>query len=946
MLTLLSTQFADPPAAYRPMMFWVWNGAVTPELIDADIADMKAKGCGGFFIHPMGEKFRLKDFIEGISPPYLSDEYFELVRHAVDKAAEAGMYAWLYDEGGWPSGTAQGHVVDGHPELAGKVLSVVAAADPAASPPEGTVVTIVLTQGQAPAVVPDAASAAAADSSVLHFVQRTGGYPVDMMDPAAVRRFIEVTHERYREYVGEHFGKTVPGMFTDEPRVGGRVGSGEIPWTPRMLEAFESEHGFDLRPWLPLLFSEQALGLRVGEHYSPGNLMAVRCAFFDTWTRLHREAYWDQLNAWCRENGLLHIGHVGGEDNLPDHIRGGFGEFFRTAGTLDVPGVDAIWRQLWHGQANRHYPVLAASAAHQKAPDASDREWPASGLAATESFGVYGLGLNFEGMKWVTDYQFVRGVNLLGPMARSMFTDNGRLYRTMDHMGPGNPLWEHYGAFADYVGRLSAACRAGERAATIAVYYPIESLWAGEAGETPGSFETICALLEDQQIQYDVIGGDAVLASTIEEEALVTPGAAYDTVIMPEVRALRGSVARRLVELRQAGGRLVFIGGGPEWIIDGSESRPGEEAMPELLEGAFPVELPKEQDRLMAAFGGSPGYAHVSRLDGFSSAYMAGPWLDRFAGHRLIPGAALVVPEDNLGPFALLLGLTAVRVRLSLTEPVEGIRLLTRALDRTTIHLLVNEGDEDAECELGLAADEPLRLETWDPDTGERAVLAYHDDVAEGTTVNIALAPFGSVVIVAVPPELLEEPAAPETAALTSSFTAGPAALPEAVSGWEIRHGAVVPRQQLPAPARPAGELESGRWEQAEGWEDFSGTVAYRARFEAPAEWRQRRVAVELRDVHHAAEVWVNGQHAGHCLWRPYLLDIAHLLYEGENEVVVQVTNTLANQALKADAMDEAKSRGWWNTYCDRAEPMMRESLPSGMEPMVLIWLSGDEDPL
>jgi len=73
----------------------------------------------------------------------------------------------------------------------------------------------------------------------------------------------------------------------------------------------------------------------------------VRCAFFDTWTRLHREAYWDQLNAWCREHSLLHVGHVGGEDNLPDHLAGGFGEFFRTAGTLDVPGVDAIWRQLW-----------------------------------------------------------------------------------------------------------------------------------------------------------------------------------------------------------------------------------------------------------------------------------------------------------------------------------------------------------------------------------------------------------------------------------------------------------------------------------------------------------------------------------------------------------------------------------------------------------------------
>ena len=948
MLTLLAAQFADPPAEYRPMMFWIWNGAVTRELIDADIADMKEKGCGGFFIHPMGENFRLRDFLEGISPPYLSDGYFELVRHAVQRAEEAGMYAWLYDEGGWPSGTAQGHVVEGHPELRGKVLTVVRG-DGSASPPDGTVAALALPEGEAPVVVSaEAPPTSTGGATVLHFVQQAGGFPVDTMDLAAGRRFIEVTHERYRECVGEHFGKTVPGMFTDEPRVGGQVGSGEIPWTPRMLEAFEEDHGFDLRPWLPLLFSPDALGLKPEDrvYYSEGNLMAVRCAFFDTWTRLHREAYWDQLNAWCHENGLLHIGHVGGEDNLPDHIRGGFGEYFRTAGTLDVPGVDTIWRQLWHGQANLHFPLLlASSAAHQKAPQDPDGPWPATGLAATESFGVYGLGLTFHGMKWVTDYQFVRGINVLGPMARSMFTDKGRLYRTMDHMGPGNPLWQHYRPFADYVGRLSVMGRAGERVASIAVYYPIETLWASRPGKTAGSFETICGLLEDQQIQCDVIGGDALLDATVEDEMLVTPGAAYETIIVPAVEVLRGSVVRKLVEFRSQGGRLILLGG-PEWVTEGAQAHPTGDAAPALLDGAFEVDLPRTQDSLMAAFGGSPARTHVLLFDGFSGAFRGGPWLDRFAGRRLVPGTALRVPEDNLGPLAHLLGLTTPRVDLSLAEPLDDVRLMTRAMDGATVHLLVNEGDAEVECELAVIAPEPRRLETWDPDTGERATLTYHEEGAEFTTVSVALAPFGSVVLVAVPPGVLDEPDTPELPELTASFTAGPAAPLAPVVGWEIRQGAVVPRSQLPVPVQPAGGLESGRWDQAEGWENFSGTVAYRARFSAPAEWQQRRVALELSEVCHVAEVWVNGEHAGCCLWPPYLLDIAHLVRDGENEVLVQVTNTLANQALRPDVIEEAKLRGWWNAYCDRAEPMMRESLPSGMEPVVRIWLSGDDNPL
>ena len=34
----LSRLFLDPPAAYRPMMFWLWNGDITPAGIEEQIA--------------------------------------------------------------------------------------------------------------------------------------------------------------------------------------------------------------------------------------------------------------------------------------------------------------------------------------------------------------------------------------------------------------------------------------------------------------------------------------------------------------------------------------------------------------------------------------------------------------------------------------------------------------------------------------------------------------------------------------------------------------------------------------------------------------------------------------------------------------------------------------------------------------------------------------------
>jgi hypothetical protein len=140
--------------------------------------------------------------------------------------------------------------------------------------------------------------------------------------------------------------------------------------------------------------------------------------------------------------------------------------------------------------------------------------------------------------------------------------------------------------------------------------------------------------------------------------------------------------------------------------------------------------------------------------------------------------------------------------------------------------------------------------------------------------------------------------------------------------------------------------MESGRWDQAQGWEDFSGTAAFRFTFDAAAEWQRRRVSLEVTGVRHVAEAWVNGEYAGRCIWSPYMWEIGELVREGANHVTIHVTNTLANQALRPDVIEEAESRGWWNAYCERAEPMMRESLPSGMEPVIRIWLSGDGDPL
>ena len=74
---------------------------------------------------------------------------------------------------------------------------------------------------------------------------------------------------------------------------------------------------------------------------------------------------------------------------------------------------------------------------------------------------------------------------------------------------------------------------------------------------------------------------------------------------------------------------------------------------------------------------------------------------------------------------------------------------------------------------------------------------------------------------------------------------------------------------------------------------NFSGTVRYEAEFE----WKDNHdIILELGEVYEIAEVWINGQNAGVKICPPYQYDISHLLEKGRNTIVIEVTNTLANQ--------------------------------------------------
>ncbi len=147
----------------------------------------------------------------------------------MDGVKGLGMKAWLYDEGGWPSGSACGRVVRSDPSLGAQ--TIVAERRP-------------LQPGEDAGVPPGALSAFVerGHTLVVCRVARSTFQP-DRLNPAATHRFIELTHGGYRRFVPEYLGSLIPCAFTDEPAVPSFVPGKQMPWTSAQPRIFREAKG-------------------------------------------------------------------------------------------------------------------------------------------------------------------------------------------------------------------------------------------------------------------------------------------------------------------------------------------------------------------------------------------------------------------------------------------------------------------------------------------------------------------------------------------------------------------------------------------------------------------------------------------------------------------------------------------------------------------------------
>ena len=513
---------------FRPTAFWSWNDDLDPEELRRQIRDMKDKGLGGFFMHAR----------VGLVTPYLSDRWMECVEASVDEAREVGLDAWLYDEDRWPSGSVGRVIPDMGPEWRQKGVEL-AEVDPDEYQPQSHALATFIGRRRGKEIaelqrLPDhALPPDVGDRTVFHLYMRTHGY-VDLLRPAVVGKFIELTHEQYKRRVGDEFGRTIPGIFTDEPNWYC------MPWTEDLPRIFQERNGYDLLDQLLSLF------------YEVGDFRKVRYDYWSTATDLYVETFSKRIFDWCARNNLAFTGHQLYEDTLLVQLRH-IGSAMPHYEYMHVPGIDHLGRHVVD-------PVLCkqvSSVAHQFG----------GRRVLSETYGTAGWNLTLEDRKWIGDWQYVQGVDLLAEHLQ-LYSMRGRRKRDYPpSLYYQQPWWPHNRVIADYFARLGAALTSGRHKCDILLLHPMGSAWAVHdldddqpVAELSGQFSRLSTFLLQIHRDYDY-GDEGIIErqGTIEGANLRVGACRYKIVIVPPSVTMRTKVLDLLLRFAEAGGRVICM---------------------------------------------------------------------------------------------------------------------------------------------------------------------------------------------------------------------------------------------------------------------------------------------------------------------------------------------------------------------------------------------------
>ena len=603
-----SNTFKSPPMSYRPLQI-VHDMGLHADLgmeeckrrIRERLLRLKQLGFGGVVANVSHH-----DYLE-------NETNWAIFGELLNTAQEEGFTVWLYDEKGYPSGSAGGLTLRGHPEF--EAMGLVGLFHEIT---DGGHVEISLPHGHRQVVCARAyplvrendlffrmavlakkykndstihamiehsidLSKELGEAGTLRWTAPQGEWLVayfatkplyegthaaynysaarrylNLLDRNGVARFIEATYKPYAQHFPEHTGKTLCASFTDEPSfistympaLPVQVTIEDEPdehfplypthtWIDGLFDEFQQRRGYDLQPLLVYLFRDDS-----------DRAKQVRCDFHQTLSELYSEAFFGQIADFCNRNGIAFSGHLLWEELLIHHAILE-GNYFSHLQNMDIPSIDILTTNpsaIWNGRGFLTAKFISSIAhLHGKRHTMSETSGFSERMAGRE------ITLNM--MTGTANVLYVLGIDII----TSYYGDTA--------LSP-----EEYRAYGDYVARLGAVLDGGEHIASVALYYPIESLWAEYLpsdqiihniphSETARNIDAVfadsCRALLAHQLDVDIIDAAGLISAETRSGQIATPYETFSALVIPPMEIIDLPLLGKLEEFANKGVLLI-----------------------------------------------------------------------------------------------------------------------------------------------------------------------------------------------------------------------------------------------------------------------------------------------------------------------------------------------------------------------------------------------------
>ncbi len=522
MNTFYPDSFRKPSKENSMIYVWAWNSPITQDSVDRQLTEYAACGIRGLYILPLPSAFRPDTMQTFLQPDYLTEKYFTMVRYALSKAKDLGMECWLYDEGGWPSGGACGNTAKTNPDAVETVIQQR---------------EVILNKGEIYTLKKDvypfidkqritepfrAKERTVVTEYYFRELQIASRNHVDTTNPDVTDTFISNTYEAHYRHLKPMFGRDITLFFTDEPSVIPKL----IP--KNFIEKFKAVYHYDITDYLPVLTDADAATTekRKQARIDYGRLIG----------ELFYENYCKRIARWCSEHEIRFGGHLD-LDHIPDGgARQMYFSHLHALSAFDVPGIDVITHQIRYPrngatpttQASPFFPRIASSAARQSGKK----------LALTETFAVYGDAVTQDEMRYVLNYQAIRGINVFNIFSLSSNDHGFSAMTERPVFTPKKPGFYHLQNFNTYYARLSYLLRLGEAVCDTALYQPCADFWANSriCKEACKNYDQAGTELEQNNVCFEIVDDYALEQAQPTPDGLQIGDAVYQHIKVPVCR--------------------------------------------------------------------------------------------------------------------------------------------------------------------------------------------------------------------------------------------------------------------------------------------------------------------------------------------------------------------------------------------------------------------------